>query len=254
MAVNLSRNTKVFFSTVTTNTLADYTSSNTFELQVLDGYSFSQTTEQQTISLSEAGTAPIRGERAFNSLLNPAEWSLSTYIRPYKDTNVTAPEKFLWNAAMGSTAIDTTGITPTGSNRIGATSASITIGTALFTGNLDDAKGQMVSIRGTTVNTAFNNSFKVLSVTGTGPQTITFETVTDIGVGTPTFTSAKAYKGQWIEDTTKAVTSSVGSNRNQLQNFTLIFKVDNTVYDIVYTGSHHTILLLIFKHGIVLTI
>jgi hypothetical protein len=234
MAVNLSRNTKVFFSTVTTNTLADYTSSNTFELQVLDGYSFSQTTEQQTISLSEAGTAPVRGERAFNSLLNPAEWSLSTYIRPYKDTNVTAPEKFLWNAAMGSTAIDTTGIAVSGSNYIDTTKASIVLGSALFTGNLDDAKGQMISIRGITSVTSFNNSFKVLSVSGTGSptQTITFETITDIGTGTPGYTSAKVYKGQWVEDTTKAITSSIGSNRNQLQNFTLIFKVDNTVYKI----------------------
>ncbi len=232
MAVNLSRNTKVFFSTATTDVLGDYTSANTFEIQVLDGYSFNQSTEQQTITLSEAGTAPIRGERAFNSKLNPAEWSLSTYIRPYKATNVTAPEKFLWNAALGSSAVDSTGITPTAATRISATSASVTMGTALFTGNLADAVGQMVSVRGATVNTAYNNSFRVTSVTGTGPQTVTFATDTDVTATAATLTSAKVYKGQWIEDTNKAVTSSVGSNRNELQKFTLIFKVDSTIYKI----------------------
>jgi hypothetical protein len=40
----------------------------------------------------------------------------------------------------------------------------------------------------------------------------------------------KAYKGQWAETTTQAYTSFVGSNKNQLQKFALIFQVDNAVY------------------------
>ena len=232
MAVNLSRNTKVFFSTVTTDVLGDYTNANTFEIQVLDGYTFSQNTEQQVITLSEAGTAPIRGERAFNSKLNPVDWSMSTYIRPYLDTTVKAPEKYLWNALLGSSTVDTTGKVPTAAARISATSASITVPTAIFA-VLADAVGQSIGIRGVTGNLAYNGEFKVLSATGAGPQTIVFETDTDVTATAATFTgSPKVFGGQWYEDSSKAVVTTLGSNRNELRAFTLIYKVDNTVYKV----------------------
>ena len=108
MALNLSRNTRVWFTTnvnPTTGVLPDattgysaFTSANIFELQVLDGYSFSQGTASTPITLSEAGNTPNRGQRAFNTALNPVDLSFSTYIRPRLNTNVTAIEKVLWNA------------------------------------------------------------------------------------------------------------------------------------------------------------
>lgn len=58
-----------------------------WEVPVLDGYSFSQTTNTSEITLAEMeSTAGIsrRGRRMFTDSLAPAEWSFSTYIRPFK--------------------------------------------------------------------------------------------------------------------------------------------------------------------------
>ena len=57
-----------------------------WEIPVLDGYSFSQTTNTSEITLAEMeSTSGIsrRGRRMFTDSLAPAEWSFSTYIRPF---------------------------------------------------------------------------------------------------------------------------------------------------------------------------
>jgi len=60
-----------------------------WEIPVLDGFSFTQTTNSTEITLNEmessAGVSR-RGRRAFNDSLAPVEWSFSTYIRPFKST------------------------------------------------------------------------------------------------------------------------------------------------------------------------
>lgn len=98
--VNLSRNTTVWYTSLVD---ADngYDDTNTFELQVMNGYSFSQATEQQVIQITEAGAVPNRGQRAFNTKLNPVDWKFSTYIRPNKPASVvTCAERVLWNALV----------------------------------------------------------------------------------------------------------------------------------------------------------
>ena len=235
MAVNLSRNTKVFFSTNTDDVLANYTSANTFELPVMDGYSFSQNTEQQTITLSEAGTAPIRGERAFNSKLNPVEWAISTYIRPYLSTTIQAPEKYLWNALMGSVAITPTSYAvaiTTGAVRGGAGTVAdpwtltVTAAAGAFT---NVTVGDAVELTGL-LPAAMNGVWPVKSWTS---STVV---VLDLGGVDPTAAAntqaGTAKVGSWYETGAKAVTTTVGSNKNALQAFTLIFKVDNTVYKV----------------------
>ena len=111
--INLSRNTKVYFSTaVLPATGVDksyFLASNTFEIPVLDGYSFSQSTATQEINLDEAGGTPNRGSRSFNTAINPVDWSMSTYMRPYQFNDGTddlnsSVEKYLWNAFGGSAA------------------------------------------------------------------------------------------------------------------------------------------------------
>ena len=60
-----------------------------WEIPILDGYSFSQTTNTSEITLAEMeSTAGIsrRGRRMFTDSLAPAEWSFSTYIRPFEST------------------------------------------------------------------------------------------------------------------------------------------------------------------------
>jgi len=120
MSINLLRNSKVYFTTnvdtaapnigkilTGVGALADHTSSTTFEIQVLDDLSFSQTTAVETIAVNETGSAPIRGQRTFNTALNPVDFNFTTYMRPYDNTTtkVSCEESVLWNAMFGVDAI-----------------------------------------------------------------------------------------------------------------------------------------------------
>jgi len=84
-----SRDTRLFVQMRNQDAEDDGTAgAGTFwEIPILDGYSFSQTTNTSEILLSEMeSTAGIsrRGRRMFTDSLAPAEWSFSTYIRPFK--------------------------------------------------------------------------------------------------------------------------------------------------------------------------
>lgn len=134
MAVNLIRNSRVFFTTnvdsagnvrvgstpggvILKNSNNLFSADNTFEIQVLEGLSFTQNTASDTVTLSETGDTPNRGQRSFNTALEPVDFSFSTYVRPYlKDVttrtgayfdggNVTCEERFLWNAFASADAI-----------------------------------------------------------------------------------------------------------------------------------------------------
>jgi len=123
MAFNLIRNARVFFTTnvnsygvINSGTgtgSVPFTSSNTQEIQVLDGFSFSQNTTAETVTLNEAGDRPNRGQRNFNTALEPVDFSFSTYVRPASVTSTSgsvadAEEKVLWNAMFGYAAIGST--------------------------------------------------------------------------------------------------------------------------------------------------
>jgi len=111
---NLIRNARMFFTTnVNTETgvvkATGFTTTNTKEIQVLDGLSFSQNTTAETVTINEAGDSPTRGQRNFNTALEPVELSFSTYMRPFFAENTTtiaydaddyveAEEDVLWNA------------------------------------------------------------------------------------------------------------------------------------------------------------
>jgi hypothetical protein len=135
MSVNLIRNARVFLTTnVSSSTRkvnsTGFSASNTFEIQVLDGLSFSQNTAAETVTISEAGDAPQRGQRSFNTTLEPVDWSFSTYLRPtwYEGTSdavesltaqdrVTAEEDCLWKAfaSHNDTTFETGDVGPSGS-------------------------------------------------------------------------------------------------------------------------------------------
>lgn len=111
MSFNLIRNSRVFFTTnvdAETGVVASsgFLSSNTREIQVLDGFSFSQNTTAETVTLNEAGAAPVRGQRSFNTALEPVDFSMSTYMRSADGgVNITAEESVLWNALFGTDPI-----------------------------------------------------------------------------------------------------------------------------------------------------
>lgn len=122
MARNLSRNTQLYVSTLppasigTAGCIGDQTGANlgdnnTWKLNVLDGYSFSQDTATQEIGVSEAasecsGVAGLaRGTLSFNTALNPVDVSFSVYVRPYNDADYGDPncvELPIWAAALGT--------------------------------------------------------------------------------------------------------------------------------------------------------
>jgi hypothetical protein len=88
-----------------------------WDLPVLDGFSFSQATNSSEITLAEmesSGGVSRRGRKQFNDSLSPAEWSFSTYVRPFKSTGsgagaadgtaakVHAVEEVLWAQLVGA--------------------------------------------------------------------------------------------------------------------------------------------------------
>ena len=259
MALNLSRNTRVFFTTnvnatngILTDANTGFTSSNTYELQVLDGYSFTQGTNSTAITISEAGNTPTRGSRNFNTALNPVDFSFSTYIRPLKasGTNVTAIEGVLWNALTSATAVDypaTSSLTANGASatsisRATATSslgssASTTVTGIVLTGTATGlAVGDNINISGVTSAQDWNGPATVTSINPSTNTTISVEyaKAPSVGSGTSgTGTAIKFTKGSWTESIATvpmAYASFNGSNKNQLQKFAMIFLVDNVPY------------------------
>lgn len=104
MSFNLQRDAKVYVSTVPTG----FTPANTFEVRVMSGFSFNQTTETADVSVDEAGATPSRGQKRFNTKLNPSDLKFETYIRPYMEGGKhNAPEQILWEALVGDGALGT---------------------------------------------------------------------------------------------------------------------------------------------------
>ena len=127
MALSLSRNATVILSYETASA-AESTydgtgrhpgDADTFEIGVLDGFSFTQSTGTQNVTLNEAGTSPKRGQNVFNTSIEPVDWSFTTYIRPRIDDLGSAgadgddrhgmTEKILWNALVSSVKSDNVG-------------------------------------------------------------------------------------------------------------------------------------------------
>jgi len=82
---------------------------NVWEIPVLEGFSFSQATESSEVTLNEMASSTGASRRAramFNDSYAPAEWSFSTYVRPFvgkttgdgiwNNVNVHAVEEALW--------------------------------------------------------------------------------------------------------------------------------------------------------------
>jgi len=92
-----------------------------YNIPVLDGFSFSQATNTTEVTLNEMTNAAGDSRRArqmFTDSYAPAEWSFSTYIRPFatgaagsggehagSSGDKHLVEEALWNALAGSTAI-----------------------------------------------------------------------------------------------------------------------------------------------------
>lgn len=258
---NLVRNSRVWFTgAVDANgniptsgaTVTDTGSTATRELTILDGFSFSQSTQQQTIQLSEAGVAPVRGQRAFNTTLDPVEFSFSTYMKPQGTSAIIAEEDILWNALFSANAIPTTStpITISGITRSATNVATATIACTAVA---------LTAIGVTAVGDIFVLSNFASTVTAvqewTGPVKVLasptggFGAATSISVeylqapnaaatmagsaGTATIsTCAWNSQGTAVSVSPHAFVTTALSNKNQLQKFGMFFLVDNALYAI----------------------
>jgi len=86
-----SRDTKVYIAYL--NASGAEVSSAVWEIPVLEGFSFSQATNTSEVTLNEmsAGSnVSRRGRKLFTDSYAPAEWSFSTYARPFATTGAGA--------------------------------------------------------------------------------------------------------------------------------------------------------------------
>jgi len=267
MALNLVRNSRVFFTTnVNSSTgviiTTGFTAANTQEIQVLDGFTFSQNTNADVITISEAGVAPVRGQRSFNTSLAPVDFSFSTYVRPFNATTaITAEESVLWNAMFSAVDYNATASTLSLAGTIGSityafsnTTGTGTLTIPLTSGTLTTGAtvGDIITISGFTAATggalnSFNAPALIKSykaggasiTTGAVPATGLTELVLEYVNPTVTATSAftltspKLYRGAWAPiAATQSIVTAASSNLNQLLKFGMFFAVDNVVYQV----------------------
>jgi hypothetical protein len=253
---NLKRNSRVFF---TTNVAAGtgkvnstgFTAANTQELTVLDGFTFTQTTTANAVTVSEAGSTPARGQRSFNTALNPVDFSFSTYIRPNVDTSlVAADESVLWNALFGVADINTAGAN-TSFAFSSLTSATVDTATGILT--VVGAGMTLLTVNGVYVlkgligvnANKFNTPILVTASSTTGltaqyltnPNTTMTSAANWGATGTVTFSSTAWNKNAAIvADTALPVAysevSPAKSNVNQLLPFGMVILVDGVCFTI----------------------
>lgn len=243
---NLIRNSRVFFTTNLTAASAvgttSFTAANTREMQVLDGFTFSQSSNADTVTIAEAGGDPVRGQRSFNTSLGNVEFSFSTYIRPdLISSYVVAEECHLWNALLCSTAVATAGIAAgTTLSDCDITAAGVMTMTGAATPAL--VAGEIYVVHGATGLNAhkLNTAIKVTSNSGTVlvAQYLTSPGVQDsvhaqFAVATYTKTAWNAQLADGDDTGFVSAYSTVTtalSNKNQLLPFGMVLLVDNITY------------------------
>ena len=224
--------------------------SKAFAIPMLEGFSFSQSTNSSEITLSEmestAGTSR-RGRKMFNDSLAPVEWSFSTYIRPYiasgtavsgttiswADSNVHLVDECLWNALLSKSRIDEDGTS-------GKSVANMT-----FSGGSGNQVGDILTLTGGTLATGYTAA-KATVVTVNGSAQITEVEITTpsqytanptgatssrggAAVGTPTIVMGEELDSMIDRGTTKTVMSSKNSNVSALNTMSMEFMIGTNV-------------------------
>ena len=220
-----------------------------WEIPVLDGFSFSQATNASEITLNEmsdtAGNSR-RGRQMFTDSYAPAEWSFSTYARPFKsggsgagaadDTanNHHAVEEVLWALMVGDAAYSSYSFTG-------------------FTADTTDLDIVFTNSNKTTLGTA--DIFFVMGGAGSGTKT-TYKIANccvneasldfDIdGIATINWSGMGTIITEDAEPTAtvyEAVTSTGNFIRNRLTSLAISStSPTSTTYDLVLTGGNITI-------------
>lgn len=247
MALQFTRNAKVYVELYD----APYgsggeTSQAIWELGVLTGFSFSQSSNASEVTVNEAGATSRRASLMFNDSLAPVEWSFSTYARPKLDTNVRCPEEPLWAMLMGAAGYSAGVFTGDGSvspDEVNAISAAANIfnfsqsNVSSFSDNWaiwfvfeDGTNIQHYVIPKAAVNSATIDfdieGITTIQWTGFGSQVVDATNVS------PPKNFSGALNGSYLTDTTTFI-------RNRLSTVTLVrtdVSPDDT-YNIILTGG-----------------
>ena len=223
--------------------------SDIWEIPVLDGFSFSQATNTSEITLNEMADSSgnsRRGRQMFTDSYAPAEWSFSTYARPFKSTGSGvgaaddtpdshhAVEEVLWAMMVGDAAyasFDFTGFTrdTTDLDINFDSSNKTTLGTAdifFVMGGATSGTKTAYKIEGCVVNEA-SIDFDI-----DGIATINWSGFGKI-ITEDTEPTATVYE---------AITSTSNFIRNRLTDLEISSTSPGTVtYDLVLTGGNITI-------------
>ena len=244
--------TNLFFNRDTKVYAVQYTgtaTANVWELPVLNGYSFSQSTNASQVTLSEMASVTgnsRRGQASFNDSLAPAEWSFDMYARPTLATTVRAPEELLWNSMFSETVMTPAAGTAAG---LAITSAAISSGvlTATFTspapaGGTYFKVGDSITTTGLSAATGLTAASGTFVVTAVANNTVSYAVPATVS-GTVTATSAKAQSATFTTTATELDFSTASSNKTKLGTFDLYFvlgasKAGGTAH--VYTASDAT--------------
>jgi hypothetical protein len=248
MALNLVRNSKVYFTTNVNSTTgaintSGFTTANTQEIQVLDGFTFSQNTNADTVTISEAGGDPVRGQRSFNTSLAPVDFSFSTYVRPYSTGSaITAEESGLWNALLGTVSQENSSTTipsvttTAGASTYAATTGILTIAVTALPTNI--AVNNIITLTGLTTATAgdavyLNAPAKVLTLSSSAVTLQMINPRPDLAsisqITAPS--TITVHKAAWAPvSSSYSLATTAGSNKNQLLKFGMIFVVDSVTY------------------------
>ena len=223
--------------------------SKAFAIPMLEGFSFSQSTNSSEITLSEmestAGSSR-RGRKMFNDSLAPVEWSFSTYIRPYiasgtavsgstiswADSQVHLVDECLWNALLSKSRIDEDGTS-------GTSLANLT-----FSGGSGNVVGDVLTATNGTLVTGYSHAQATVVTVSSGA-------ITEVEITRPgqysanpsTFTSSRGgatvgtitvvmgEEGDSMIDrgTTKSTLSSKNSNVSALNTMSMEFMIGTGV-------------------------
>ena len=260
---NLVRNSKVFFtSNVDSSTgvvnVGTLLNTNTQELSVMSGFSFSQNVDAQVVTVSEAGDTPARGQRSFNSSLQPVDFSFSTYIRPRGNgATTTMEEAVLWNAlfspanmnlapsgtaVLGELSVSATAARVASTNLVTLTMSATNVSTAfpnILSGTTRVNIGGIVD----TTSTYWNGSGTITGISGTTAACTALVVAMDIAPGGSGTAPSTATNTIYVSGNSAVLRNPVAgtepahvlvtpglSNKNQLQKFGLIVIIDQTTY------------------------
>ena len=228
-----------------------------YVVPLLEGFSFSQTTNSSEITLSEmesTGGASRRGRKMFNDSLAPVEWSFSTYLRPFLSgtTNNAATygaagqhlvDEVLWNALLAkgrageaSNEIESITITNAGSSYTSAPTVAFSGGggsgataTAVIeTSSTSGDEGKVIAINITNGGTGYTG-VPTVSFSGGGGSGAAGTAV--VGDADDALLSRGTAAGD--ADANAMIMDSRRSNKSALETMTLEFNLgSNQLYKI----------------------